>query len=69
MRNFKIVHIAGKANGPVDALSRIDQEDEQKETKLTSLIPSDVFLNVFEAGNPETLENEEKHIPPYFLKA
>jgi len=36
----------------------MDQEDEQKETKLTSLILSDVFLNVFEADDPEMLENE-----------
>ncbi len=56
--NFKIVHIAEKANRPVDALLRMDQEDEQKETKLTSLILLDVFLNIFEAGNPGTLENK-----------
>ncbi len=56
--NFKIVHIAGKANGSIDTLSRIDQEDKQKETKLTLLIPSDVFLNIFEAGDPGMLEDE-----------
>jgi len=36
----------------------MDQEDEQKETKLTSLIPSDVFLNVFKAGDLGMLENK-----------
>ncbi len=56
--NFKIVHIAGTANGPADALSRLDKGEEQRETKLTPLISSDAFLNVFEAGNPGTIENE-----------
>jgi len=56
--NFKIVHIAGKANGPADALSRLDEGEEQKETKLTPLISSDAFLNVFKAGDPGTIENE-----------
>ncbi len=56
--NFKIVHIAGKANGPVDTLSRMDQEEENREPKLTPLISSDAFLNVFEAGNPGTIEDE-----------
>src|SRR5216683_4653094 len=56
--NFKIIHIAEKANGPADALSRMDQEEENREPKLTPLISSDAFLNVFEAGNPRTLEDE-----------
>src|SRR6267154_2330933 len=56
--NFKIVHIAGKANGPADTLSRMNEEGERKETKLTPLISSDTFLNVFEVGDPGTIENE-----------
>ncbi len=56
--NFKIVHIAGKANGPADTLSRMDEEGERKETKLTPLISSDTFLNVFEVGDPGMIENE-----------
>jgi len=34
------------------------QGEEQGETKLTSLIQPDAFLNVFEAGDPGTIENE-----------
>jgi len=56
--NFRIVHIAGKANGPADALSRMDEEGEQNETKLTPLISADTFLNIFEVGDPGTIENE-----------
>ncbi len=56
--NFKIVHIAGKANRLADALSRMDEEGEREETKLTSLILPDTFLNVFEVGDPGTIENE-----------
>ena len=56
--NFKIVHIAGTANGPADALSRLDEGEEQREAKLTPLISSDAFLNVFEAGDPGTIEDE-----------
>src|SRR6266851_3843050 len=56
--NFKIVHIAGTANGPADALSRMDEEGEREETKLTSLILPDTFLNVFEVGDPGTIEDE-----------
>jgi RNase H-like domain found in reverse transcriptase len=53
--NFKIVHVAGKENGPADALSRMHQRNE-REPKLTSLISPDAFLNVFQADDPETLE-------------
>jgi hypothetical protein len=56
--NFKIVHITGKSNGPVDALSRMHQKDEKEEPKLTPLLPADAFLNVFEAEDPGTLEHE-----------
>ena len=56
--NFKIVHILGKQNGPADALSRMHQEEEREESKLTPLLPPDAFLNVFEAGNPGTVEHE-----------
>src|SRR6266853_1650275 len=56
--NFKIVHIAGTANGPADTLSRMDEGEEQREERLTPLISSDAFLNVFEAGDPGTIENE-----------
>ncbi len=56
--NFRIVHIAGKTNGPADALLRMDQEEENKGPKLTLLIPSDVFLNIFEAGDPGTIEDK-----------
>ncbi len=52
------MHIAGKANGPVDVLSRMDQEEENREPKLTPLIPTDAFLNIFKAGDPRTLEDE-----------
>ena len=53
--NFKIVHVAEKENGLVDALSRMYQ-DEEKEPKLTPLISSDAFLNVFEVGDLGMLE-------------
>ena len=56
--NFKIIHIAGKSNGPADALSRMHQKDEKEEPKLTLLLPADAFLNVFEVGDPGTLEHE-----------
>ena len=56
--NFKIVHIARKTNGPVDALSRMDQEEENREPKLTPLISLDAFLNIFKAGDPGILEDE-----------
>ncbi len=56
--NFKIVHIAGTTNGPADALSRLDDGEEQREARLTPLISSDAFLNVFEAGDLGTIENE-----------
>jgi hypothetical protein len=36
--NFKIIHIPGKWNGPADALSRMHQEEEQEESKLTPLV-------------------------------
>ena len=56
--NFKIVHIPGKNNGPADALSRMHQDEERKEPRLTSLLPPDTFLNVFEAGDLGTLEHD-----------
>ncbi len=56
--NFKIVHVAEKANGPADVLSRMHQEEEQEETKLTSVIPPDAFLNVFEVGDLGTMKGE-----------
>ncbi len=56
--DFKIVHIAGKANGPADALSRMCEGEEREETRLTSLILPDAFLNVFEARDPGMIENE-----------
>ena len=56
--NFKIVHIPGKRNSPVDVLSRMHQEGEQEESKLTPLISPDAFLNVFKAGDPGTVEHE-----------
>ena len=56
--NFKIVHIAGKHNGPADALSRMHQKNEGEELKLTPLISPDAFLNVFEVGDPEMVEHE-----------
>jgi hypothetical protein len=52
------VNIAGKSNGPADTLSRMHQKDEDEITKLTPLISPDAFLNVFEAGNPGTVEHE-----------
>ncbi len=36
----------------------MDEGEEQEETKLTSLISPDTFLNVFEVGDPGTIENE-----------
>jgi hypothetical protein len=56
--NFKIVHVAGKENGPADALSRMHQQSEQSEPKLTSLISPDAFLNVFAPEDPGTLEHK-----------
>jgi hypothetical protein len=56
--NFKIIHIAGKSNGPADALSRMHQKDEDETPKLTPLISPDAFLNVFEAGDPGTVEHK-----------
>jgi hypothetical protein len=32
------------------------QDKEREEPKMTSLLPPDAFLNIFEAGNPGTLE-------------
>jgi hypothetical protein len=56
--NFKIVHIAGKSNGPADALSRMHQKEEDEMMKLTPLISPDAFLNIFKAGDPEMVEHE-----------
>jgi len=56
--NFKLLHIARKANRPADALSRMHKGEEQEETKLTSLISPDTFLNVFKVGDPGTIENK-----------
>ena len=56
--NFKIVHVPEKDNGPADTLSRMHQDEERKEPKLTSLLPPDAFLNVFTAGDPGTLEHD-----------
>ena len=56
--NFKIIHIAGKSNGPADALSRMHQKDEDKEPKSTPLLPADAFLNVFKVEDPGTLEHK-----------
>jgi hypothetical protein len=56
--NFKIIHIAGKSNGPADGLSRMHQKDEDEVMKLTLLISPDMFLNVFEAGDPGIVEHE-----------
>jgi hypothetical protein len=56
--NFKIVHVPGKDNRPADALSRMHQDEERKELRLTSLLPPDAFLNVFTVGDPGTLEHD-----------
>jgi len=56
--NFKIVHVLGKANGPANALSRKDQPEEEEKEKTTSLIPPEAFINLFQAGNPGTLEHD-----------
>jgi len=56
--NFKIVHIPGKANGPADALSRKDQPEEEEKEKNTALIPPEAFINLFQAGDPGTLEHD-----------
>jgi len=34
------------------------QDEEHEEPRLTSLLPPDTFLNVFEAGDPGTLEHD-----------
>jgi hypothetical protein len=34
------------------------QGEEQEEPKMTSLLPPDAFLNVFEAGDPGTIEHD-----------
>src|SRR5216683_315320 len=39
-------------------LSRMEEGEEREETKLTSLIPPDTFLNVFEVGDPGMIEDE-----------
>jgi hypothetical protein len=67
--NFKIVHIAGKANGLADALSRMDQEEEGKKEKLTALILSDAFINLFQAGDLGTLEYNMVEVQNKNLKA
>jgi hypothetical protein len=53
------MHIAGKMNGPADALLRMHQlEDKENMEKTTALIPEDVFLNIFQPGDLGTLEHE-----------
>jgi len=52
------MHIAEKTNEPADTLLRMDQEEENREPKLTPLILSDAFLNIFKAGNPGMLEDK-----------
>jgi hypothetical protein len=64
--NFKIVHIPGKRNGPADALSRMHQEEVQEESKLTPLIPPEAFINVFEAGDPGTVEYEVEQAQQHY---
>jgi len=34
------------------------QDEEREEPKMTALLPPDAFLNVFEAGNPGTIEHD-----------
>ena len=34
------------------------QDKEREEPKLTPLLPPDIFLNVFEVGDPGTLEHD-----------
>ena len=48
----------GKANGPADALSRKDQPEEEEKEKNTALIPPAAFINLFQAGDPGTLEHD-----------
>ena len=39
-------------------LSRMHQKDKDETPKLTPLISPDAFLNIFEAGDPGTLEHD-----------
>ena len=51
------MHITGKHNSLAEALSRMHQKDEKEEPKLTPLISSDTFLNIFEARDPVLCSN------------
>ena len=56
--NFKIVPVPGRANGPANALLRKDQQEEEEKEKTTFLISPEVFINLFQAGDPGTLEHD-----------
>ncbi len=56
--NFKIIHITGKVNTLVDALSWPLRADVVEDSWEVALLPSEVFLNVFGADSDGSLEHQ-----------
>ncbi len=54
--NFKILHIPGKTNTPVDTLLQPNRQDIQESTKEVLLIPLEVFLQIFGPNSDGSLE-------------
>ncbi len=55
--NFKILHIPRKTNTPADVLSQPSGEDIQETTKEVSLIPPEVFLQIFRPDSDDSLKS------------
>jgi hypothetical protein len=54
--NFRIAHVQGKNNTPADALSRPSEDERQQSKQQVTLLPSEVFLNLANTGNEDSLE-------------
>jgi RNase H-like domain found in reverse transcriptase len=54
--NFRIVHVQGKNNTPADTLLRPSEDECQQDEKKVTLLPPDVFLNLANSGNEDSLE-------------
>jgi hypothetical protein len=54
--NFRIIHVQGKNNTPANALSRPSEDEQQRDERQVTLLPSEVFLNLTNTSNEDSLE-------------
>ncbi len=54
--NFKILHILGKNNTLANALSHPEDNEQEVGERQLLLLPQEAFLNLTEAGLPDSLE-------------